>query len=198
MSFWFKKKNSGKSQEETLGLSSLDKKKKDEKKGPGPKRIDNLRIPQQLPILVRSLGTQNTYVMNTKDLSASGAFVVCSDFQSYPFQAASTILDCIIDLVNPDTQEVVKLKFLGKIARIVATPPPGQPAGFGLRIVQISLDHWQMLEAFIGRHGAAELQQNQPQNLASEAVVTADAGAQTEGAAASENPALHTVLPEAS
>lgn len=149
MSIWISKKIPERSIEEKD--SELTKKKE---KIHQTKRIDNLRIPQQLKINLKSLGTHTSHTFLTKDLSATGVFVMCKDATQYPFQPQSTILQATVEGVNGDDN--FQLQFLGKIARVVSEPNGAQPSGFGLRIIQISFEHRQMLETFIARHGSPE------------------------------------------
>ena len=104
MAFWIRKKGEedGGGDADSGASSLKPSKKKDDKKDNKPKRIDNLRIPQQLRITLRSLGSPNEYVFLTKDLSATGAFVLCSNFKRYPFQLTSTLLDCMVELKVPE------------------------------------------------------------------------------------------------
>jgi hypothetical protein len=162
MAFWIRKKGEegegGKDGEASAG-SLKPTKKKDEKKENKPKRIDNLRIPQQLRVTLRSLGSPNEFVFLTKDLSATGAFVLCSNFKRYPFQQTSTLLDCVVELKVPEAEETYRLTFLAKIARVVEAKGEGalSISGFGVRIVQISQDQRVFLESFIQRHGAPDV-----------------------------------------
>jgi hypothetical protein len=126
--------------------------KKDDKKSAPPKRIDNLRIAQKLQISLRSLGTGNEYHFQTKDLSATGMFVICSDHKRYPFLVSSTLLETIVQLNAGGDSETFELRCLCKIARIV----DGQVKGFGVRIIQISPDQKQTLEQFIAKHGSPD------------------------------------------
>lgn len=159
MAFWIKKKTEDDMDgEKDLDSNLLAKKKKEEKK-PAVKRLDNLRIPQQLKITLRSLGAPNEYLFLTKDLSATGAFVLCSIFKRYPFQTASTILEAVVELQSPETHEVTKLSFLAKVARVVEAHGDGanQISGFGIRIIQMATEQRQILENFIARHGSPEV-----------------------------------------
>ncbi len=151
MAFWAKKKPDNETEKKETGANSL-LKKKDEKKGAPPKRIDNLRISQKLHISLKSLGTGSEYHFMTKDLSATGMFVLCSDHKRYPFQPQSTLLETVIQLRADGSSENHELKCLCKIARIVE----GQVTGYGVRIVQISPDQRQALEQFIAKHGSPE------------------------------------------
>jgi hypothetical protein len=161
MAFWIRKKGEeGEGNAPDAGVSSLKpSRKKDDKKDNKPKRIDNLRIPQQLRVTLRSLGSPNEFVFLTKDLSATGAFVLCTNFQRYPFQQASTLLDCVVELKVPDSNDMHRLVFLAKIARVVEAQGEGASgiSGFGVRIVQITQDQRQTLESFIQRHGAPDI-----------------------------------------
>ncbi|NBX16959.1 MAG: PilZ domain-containing protein [Proteobacteria bacterium] len=151
MAFWAKKKPENETEKKDTGANSL-LKKKDEKKGAPPKRIDNLRILQKLRISLKSLGTGSEYHFMTKDLSATGMFVLCNDHKRYPFIPQSTLLETVIQLQADGTTENHELKCLCKIARIVE----GQVVGYGVRIVQISPDQRQALEQFISKHGTPE------------------------------------------
>jgi PilZ domain len=170
MAFWIKKKqdendfseeNSAGSSMSGSSLSAQGKllKKKDEKKENKPRRIDNLRIPQQLSITLRSLGSPVEIPFLTKDLSSTGAFILCPQFRKTPFQLQSTIMECIVELKHPETQETQQLKFLAKIARVVAATGTGASSisGFGVRICQIALDQKVILEQFIQKHGSPEV-----------------------------------------
>lgn len=150
MAFWAKKKETETEKKETGATNLL--KKKEEKKGAPPKRIDNLRIAQKLQISLRSLGTGNEYHFLTKDLSATGMFVLCSDHKRYPFQVQSTLLETIVLLKAENDNETYILNCLCKIARIVE----GQVSGFGVRIVQIAPEQRTLLEQFIAKHGSPE------------------------------------------
>lgn len=151
MAFWAKKKPDQEADKKDTGAANL-LKKKDEKKGAPPKRIDNLRIAQKLHISLKSLGTGNEYHFLTKDLSATGMFVLCSDHKRYPFQVQSTLLETIIQLNAGEGSETFELRCLCKIARIVE----GQVSGYGVRIVQISGEQRQVLEQFIAKHGSPD------------------------------------------
>ncbi|MFZ9521214.1 MAG: PilZ domain-containing protein [Silvanigrellaceae bacterium] len=150
MAFWAKKKADVETEKKDSVANSL-LKKKDEKKSAPPKRIDNLRIAQKLQISLKSLGTGSEYHFLTKDLSATGMFVLCSDHKRYPFQVQSTLLETIIQLKAGD-DEATELRCLCKIARIVE----GQVSGFGVRIVQISPEQRTVLEQFIAKHGSPD------------------------------------------
>lgn len=158
MAFWIKKKNDENEGAENTENALIGKKKKDEKR-PAVKRIDNLRIPQQLNVTLRSVGSPNEFQFLTKDLSATGAFVLCNNFKRYPFQPASTLLDVVVELKNPETQEILKMPFMAKIARVVEAHGVGamQISGFGIRIVQMSLEQRTLLENFIARHGSPDV-----------------------------------------
>ncbi len=160
MAFWIKKREIDKGENEKESESSGKDKKKDEKKGAAAKRIDNLRIPQQLRIHLKSLGTQNEYAFLTKDLSATGAFVICTDVKRYPFQTTSTLLDACVELKTQESVGSTKLHFICKIARVVEGDPLNArvTSGFGIRIIQIAHEQRQILEQFIARHGAPEVQ----------------------------------------
>ena len=157
MAFWIKKPG-----EETADADSDGKKnaldssgqKKDNQKQTA-KRIDNLRIPERLRIHLRSFGTPNVYTFWTRDLSATGAFVLCLDFRSYPFQPSSTIIEARVELNDPVTHEVVNLEFMARVARVLEAHGAGasQISGFGLRIIQMDFNQRQILESFIASHG---------------------------------------------
>lgn len=151
MAFWAKKKPENETEKKETGANSL-LKKKDEKKGAPPKRIDNLRIAQKLQISLKSLGTGNEYHFLTKDLSATGMFVLCNDHKRFPFQPQSTLLETVIQLKAGESSDVHELKCLSKIARIVE----GQVCGYGMRIVQIAPEQRQALEQFIAKHGSPD------------------------------------------
>lgn len=176
MALWMRKSKTGQ-KTETEVIET--KRRKDEKKAITLKRIDNLRIPQESDIIVKSLGSRNTYHFKTKDVSASGAFVSCADFGSLPFQQQATILDCTVALKHSETAEAVHVQFLAKIARVVEPtdvaqqdsnePPPQNDSaldqkliagrqfpGFGVRIVQMTHDQRYVLENYIARHGTPD------------------------------------------
>jgi hypothetical protein len=157
MAFWIKKttdRSESPRIDERSVLSDNKKGKKDDAK-PQVKRIDNLRIPERLRVHLKSLGSQNVYTFWTKDLSSTGAFVLCQDFHSYPFQSASTILEAVVELKDPVTNEVTDLALLAKIARVVEAHGAGASniSGFGIRIVQMEFRERQVLENFIESHG---------------------------------------------
>lgn len=164
MAFWIKSGSKEKSEQEREAESGglLKKKAKDEKKELAkPKRIDNLRIPQQLHISLQSLGTSNEYIFQTKDLSATGAFVICHEVKAYPFQTTSTILEARIELKHHTEEPQEQIQFLAKIARIVEfveedALPQSKTPGFGIRIVMIGDDDRRTLESFIARHGQVD------------------------------------------
>ncbi|MEY4066063.1 MAG: hypothetical protein RIR26_2271 [Pseudomonadota bacterium] len=154
MAFWAKKKSDSSGKTKDSPTNSL-LKKKDDKKGPPPKRIDNLRIAQKLHVSLRSLGTGNEYHFLTKDLSATGMFVLCSDQKRYPFLPQSTILETTVWLKADEHSEGQELHCLCKIARIVEGTAHSA-SGFGVRIVQISNEQRHTLEHFIATHGSPE------------------------------------------
>lgn len=162
MAFWLKKE--AQKTEREPGNDAIDKKKLTDKKDNKAKRIDNLRIPQQLRIVLKSLGSQTEFPFLTKDLSATGAFVLCANFKRYPFQLASTLLESTVELKSPDFPESTSIQFLAKVARIVEAHGEGSNAisGFGIRIVQISAEYKQKLESFIARHGQVDQSQDAP------------------------------------
>lgn len=151
MAFWAKKKAGNEADKKDANSTNL-LKKKDEKKGGPPKRIDHLRIARKLHIKLRSLGTGNEYHFLTKDLSATGMLVLCSDHKRYPFQVQSTLLETVIQLQAVGESETHELRCLCKIARLV----DGKVTGFGVRIVQISPEQRQALEQFISKHGSPD------------------------------------------
>lgn len=170
MAFWIKKNGedeNGEKHGDSLNPLKKNKGKKDEQKQQ-IKRVDNLRIPQNLVIYLKSIGTQNSFKFMTKDLSATGAFVLCQNFHSYPFQTQSTILDAFVELLDPDTGKVTGLNFLAKIARVVEAHGEGAThiSGFGVRIVQMDFRERQILEQFIASHGTPDphAPQHQPQD----------------------------------
>jgi len=157
MAFWAKKKPDAETEKKDSTPNNL-LKKKDDKKGAPPKRIDNLRIAQKLHISLKSLGTGNDYHFLTRDLSATGMFVLCSDHKRYPFIPQTTLLESKILLEAGDGTEAVELHCLCKIMRIVEGQGPNGAAnsGFGVRIVQIAAEQRQALEQFISKHGSPE------------------------------------------
>lgn len=161
MAFWIKKPTDGTEAPRPDEKSPLTEGKKGKKEDAKPqiKRIDNLRIPERLRVHLKSLGTQNVCTFWTKDLSATGAFVLCQDFHSYPFQTASTILEAVVELKDPITLEVTDLPLLAKIARVVEAHGAGASSisGFGIRIVQMEFRGRQVLETFIESHGKPDL-----------------------------------------
>ena len=160
MAFWIQKKIKEKQENGKTNASATgDGRKSIEKNGTPPKRIDNLRIPQQLRIVLKSIGTLNSWDFLTKDLSSTGAFVICENVKRYPFQPQSTLIDASVELKNPDSAEVHKLQFIGKIARVVDAKEG--LSGFGLRIIQISNEQRMILENFIVNHGAPDFQNGQ-------------------------------------
>lgn len=154
MAFWLKKENKADGSKDLENLSQNEKKLKKLQS----KRIDNLRIPQQLKILLKSLGSQTEFPFLTKDLSATGAFVLCSNFKRYPFQLNSTLLDATVELKDEDYPDGQMIQFIAKIARIVEAHGEGSTtiSGFGIRIVQISNDSKFKLDQFIAKHGHPE------------------------------------------
>lgn len=158
MAYWINKKGGDSAQK--APKAGGQKGGKEEKKGQQVKRIDNLRVSQKLRIRLRSLGAPQEYTFVTRDLSATGVFVVCPRIDQYPFQPSSTLLEAFLELKG-DQGDMETVSFLARIARMVQESPVsagagGAPArGFGLRIVQISQDHRQTLETFITKHGSA-------------------------------------------
>lgn len=157
MAFWAKKKVDNEA-EKRDALSHNLLKKKDDKKGAPPKRIDNLRIAQKLSITLKSLGTGNEYHFLTKDLSSTGMFVLCSDHKRYPFVVGSTLIETVVHLQaeNDNSSEIHRLHCLCKIARMVEASGPNGASGFGVRIIQIAPEERAALENFIATHGSPE------------------------------------------
>jgi hypothetical protein len=151
MAFWVRKKADNESEKKEAGASHL-LKKKEEKKNLPPKRIDNLRIAQKLHVSLKSLGTSNEYHFLTKDLSATGMFVLCADHKRYPFQMQSTLIETRVLLKADGEPETHELHCLCKIARLV----DGQVKGFGVRIIQITSEQRHLLEQFIAKHGSPD------------------------------------------
>jgi len=131
---------------------------KEDKKNSQIKRIDNLRVNQKLRIRLRSVGVAQEHSFVTRDLSATGVFVMCTAIERYPFQPGSTLLEAFLDLKADGGVETIT--FLARIARIVNEPKNVDESGavpnrgFGLRIVQISFEQRQILETFITLHGS--------------------------------------------
>lgn len=157
MAFWLKK--DGKNEKEPKEIEGVVQGGDKKSKKMQSKRIDNLRIPQQLRVTLKSLGSQTEFPFLTKDLSATGAFVLCSDFNRYPFQLNSTILDVMVELRDTDFPDAVPIHFLAKIARIVEAHGEGSTtiSGFGIRIIQMGNDTKHKLDAFVAKHGHPEL-----------------------------------------
>jgi hypothetical protein len=155
MAFWIRKNVPSKSEQ---GKENDSRKRKDEKARQQVKRLDNLRIPHKLPVVIKSLGSRNEFSFVTKDLSSSGLFALCSNLSDYPFQQTSTILDCEVDLGVHSHPPYAKIRFLGKIARIMELGTvDGDMPGFGVRIVQISHEARVILENYISAHGTPDL-----------------------------------------
>lgn len=154
MAFWAKKKPEVETEKKDATNNLL--KKKDEKKGAPPKRIDNLRIAQKLRVTLKSLGTGNEYHFLTKDLSATGMFVLCNEHKRYPFLPQVTLIETIVNLQANESSESHQLQCLCKIARIVEGSGPNPTSGYGVRIVQIAPEQRIALEQFIAKHGSPE------------------------------------------
>lgn len=156
MAFWLKK--DGKNEKDPKEIEGVAPSGDKKAKKMQTKRIDNLRVPQQLRVTLKSLGSQTEYPFLTKDLSATGAFVLCSDFKRYPFQLNSTILDVMVELRDTDFPDAVPIQFLAKIARIVEAHGEGSTtiSGFGIRIIQMGNDTKHKLDVFIAKHGHPE------------------------------------------
>jgi hypothetical protein len=157
MAFWAKKKVENEADKREALTNNL-LKKKDDKKGAPPKRIDNLRIAQKLSITLKSLGTGNEYHFLTKDLSSTGMFVLCSDHKRYPFIVGSTLIETVVNLQaeNDQNGELHRLQCLCKIARMVEASGPNGNSGYGVRIIQIAPEERTALENFIATHGSPE------------------------------------------
>jgi hypothetical protein len=155
MAFWIRKNVPLKSEQ---GKENDGRKRKDEKSRQQVKRLDNLRISHKLPVIIKSLGSRNEFSFVTKDLSSSGLFALCGNLSDYPFQQTSTILDCEVDLGAQSHPPYAKVRFLGKIARIMdGGAADGDMPGFGIRIVQISHESRVVLENYISAHGTPDL-----------------------------------------
>jgi hypothetical protein len=180
MSFWMRGKQATKADTDKATEAQSGRKRKEEKKAPHVKRLDNLRIPHQLSVVIKSIGTRSEFGFVTKDLSVSGAFVKCDKMHSYPFQVSSTILECEVNMGSQSTPPNTKVEFLARIARVVEAAGGGQSEekGFGIRIVQISPEHRLMLESFVSAHGTVD------GSLVSEGASQGDSG---QGALADES-----------
>lgn len=162
MAFWIKKPSDGESvtdESEKKSTSRPKAKEQKEDKKSAIKRIDNLRIPERLKINLKSFGSQTRYAFLTKDLSATGVFVLCQNFASYPFQPNSTLIEATVELLDPMTQQTQQLDFIARIARVVEAHGAGSASisGFGLRIIQMDFAQRQYLEAFIASHGKPDM-----------------------------------------
>jgi hypothetical protein len=160
MAFWIRKNTPSRLETGKEEETNVARRRREEKSRQQVKRLDNLRIPHQLPVVLKSLGSRNEFAFTTFDLSSTGLFAVCSNFADYPFQQNSTILDCEVDLGPQSHPPYSKIRFLGKIARVVepsAAQTESQPAGFGIRIVQIPHDSRVILENYISAHGTPDL-----------------------------------------
>ena len=155
MAFWAKKKPEVETDKKEAATNNLLKKKDDKKNAP-PKRIDNLRIAQKLNESLKSLGTGNEYHFLTKDLSATGMFVLCTEHKRYPFLVQSTLIETVVHLQAGEGEESHELRCLCKIARIVEGSGPNPVSGFGVRMIQISPEQRIALEQFIAKHGSPE------------------------------------------
>jgi len=155
MAFWAKKKPEVETDKKEAVTNNL-LKKKDEKKNATPKRIDNLRIAQKLNVSLKSLGTGNEYHFLTKDLSATGMFVLCTEHKRYPFLVQSTLIETVVHLQANESEELHELRCLCKIARIVEGSGANPVSGFGVRLIQIAPEQRLALEQFIAKHGSPE------------------------------------------
>lgn len=153
MAFWIKKQNG-----ESESPASETSKKKDEKKVIAAKRIDNLRISRQLKVTLKSIGTPNEFVFVTKDLSSTGAFVICKNLRRYPFQPISTILEAEVELKSTDDISHIPIRFLCKIARVVESDALDLAVipGFGIHIIQMPHEQRLIFEKYIATHGSPD------------------------------------------
>ena len=96
---------------------------------------------------VRVLGGEREYVFRTRDLSEGGLFLYTRIGHLYPFQIQSGLH---IELYDFDKA----VEFKGVVVRIVESGSPEAerfPAGFGVRISEISDDNRQRLSDLISR-----------------------------------------------
>lgn len=108
----------------------------------------------QASLVVRTLGADRGYKFVTYELTPNAMFVVANDMAKYPFKVGSTIVQGVVQLTTED-QKVRALAFLGKIEAVLPPSEPDSeliddvPAGFVLRIIQMSFDEREVLEKVI-------------------------------------------------
>jgi hypothetical protein len=102
-------------------------------------------------VLMRSLGAARFSKFETLEIAKHGLFVVCSDTRMYPYQTKSTLLEIQLFLGDPSASGTPIIKCVGQVENIRATAdlPLPTPAGFVLRILQISSEDSLTLEKFV-------------------------------------------------
>lgn len=104
-----------------------------------------------VPVFIRSVGGDRVYGFSTYELGLNSIFVICSDVHLYPFRMTSTLIECVLKLMMPETTDPFYFSFLGKIERIVQSTDVEDegPAGFSVRILQANFDERKKYDLFV-------------------------------------------------
>lgn len=102
----------------------------------------------QRTVLMRSVGSARFAKFETEEIAPQGLFVVCANPAQFPFQTKSTLLEIQLFLNEPTSPGARIVKALGRIEDIrtaVEVPVPS-PAGYVVRLVQMSSEDMQQLD----------------------------------------------------
>ena len=112
-----------------------------------------INLSQKINIKLGSVGSDMKYQLTAKNISSVGFFLEFAEPHRFPFNSAS-LMEVWIDLTDKD-----QIFFNGKLARVVYPEDDLASisgAGIGIKIVQISPEHQQVLDDFIVAHAGEE------------------------------------------
>lgn len=108
------------------------------------RKVQRVELSQPLRVKLRSIGSQMSYELATRNISYTGFFLEFASPGRFPF-TRSSIMEVWLDLGPSDT-----VFFNGKMARVVNKGDEGHSSpGIAIRIVQIDKDNEDKLRRFI-------------------------------------------------
>lgn len=108
----------------------------------------------KLTVLLRSLGAARFSKFETLEIAKHGLYIACAHPKQFPFQVKTTLLDLQLFLGDPSSPATRIIKAMGRIEEIrpaVDLPTPA-PAGYVVRLVQVSNEDSNTLEKYVYEH----------------------------------------------
>lgn len=113
------------------------------------RKVQRVELKQPLRVKLRSIGSQMSYELATRNISYTGFFLEFASPGRFPF-TRSSIMEVWLEVGSNET-----VFFNGKMARVVNKGEEGSSRpGIAIRIVQIDKDNEDKLRQFIDEKSA--------------------------------------------